>query len=206
MFICFLFRVEVVVILDCWCALVFVFGLVSRAHSLRVLCFRCHSWSCSWRLFVWCDCDCWLILIGDLGLSMLVWFSCGHVRHWLRDFFDFNWVWFSCGHLEIGLMGYQGIGCVFVVGRSGLICWLSWVSFWCCCMVIMWLYCHELVDRGSWSWGWMVGGDLFLIDLLYVKLEWWTSCDGIGWGPQISFDRIIMFLEIGWAIRQLSQF
>ena len=29
---------------------------------------------------------------------------------------------FSCGRLEIGLMGYQGIGCDFVVGRSSLIC------------------------------------------------------------------------------------
>ena len=155
-----------------------------------------------------------IMFVGFRGRSFVDWWSrvvdvgvilVGHVRHWLRDFFDFNWVWFSCGYLEIDLMGYQGIGCDLCGQAKWFDLLIGWVPFGCCCMVIMWLCCHEL----GWSvvvmWlnGW---GDLFLIDLLYVKLEWWTSCDGIGWGSQISFDRIIMFLEIGWVIRQLSQF
>lgn len=44
---------------------------------------------------------------------------------------------------------------------------LGWVGVWLSCDCII----HELVDRGSWTGDGMVGGDLFLIDLLDVKLE-----------------------------------
>ena len=112
------------------------------------------------------DCGCWLILIGDLGLSMLVWFSSvmcviGHRDYSLTlivcdsrrssviwfDWESGDWLWF-CSRVSEWLLIELGFVRVLLYGYHVIV--LLWVG---------WLW---VVD-----WGWMVGGDLFLIDLLY---------------------------------------
>lgn len=153
-----------------WCALVFVFGLVSRAHSFAssfvfVVTLNHVREGCSF------DCGCWLILIGDLGLSMLVWSS--RVVMWSLFHRDYS-LTLDCGVIVgdsvwsfwIGLIGSQGIGCDLwsrwvggllielswiVIGdswfefRSGVVTWLS-----CDCIVMSWL----IVSRGL-GMGWL---------------------------------------------------
>lgn len=154
------------------------------------------------------DCGCWLILIGDLGLSMLVWFLCGHVVIGYaisltldRGVIVGDSVW----SFWIGLIGSQGIGCDLWSRWVGDLL-IGWVPFRCCCMVIMWLYCYELVDRGSWTgveWlGWFVFNWftvwLNLNDELHVM-----ELVGVLRFHLISLI-MFLFLEIGWTICQLS--
>lgn len=75
----------------------------------------------------------------------------------------------------IGLIGSQGIGCDLWSRWVGdLLIELSWIVIgdsWFGlggCLVIMWLYCHEL-DWGWDGWGWFVFNWLTRM----VKLEWW---------------------------------
>lgn len=116
---------------------------------------------CSFGVIVIVD----LFWLVEFGLSMLVWFSCGHLVIGHRDYSLTLIVCDSRRSSVIGLIGNQGIGCD-LWSRWVSDCWLSWVELLLAILglgwVGVWLSCGCIAM--SWLWGWMVGGDLFLID------------------------------------------